>query len=123
MGDETFESQTLSILDAIRADVAEGNIKLESIETKVAQLDRTIRGSNGDKGLVTEVAILQTQLVAHVGEDSHADEKINKDKDPSKYITWNWFVDKGVMPVVIAALVWVLLEVLPNILVLLAGGG
>ena len=123
MGNGDFESQTLSILDAIRADVAEGNIKLEGIEKKVSELDRTIRGSNGDKGLVTDVAVMQSLLAAHVGEASHADEKIKKDKDPSKYITWNWFVDKGVMPVVITALIWILLEVLPNIIVLLANGG
>ena len=116
MGNGDFEVQTLSILDAIRDDVAAGNAKLDDIESKVAGLDRTLRGSNGDKGLVTEVAVLESILADHVGEDSHADEKIRKDKDPSKYITWNWFVDKGVMPVIIAAVVWLLLEVLPNVL-------
>lgn len=115
MGNGDFEEQTLSILDAIRVDVAEGNVKLENIENKVAGLDRTIRGSNGNKGLVTEVAVLESILSDHVGEDSHADEKIKKDKDPSKYITWNWIVDKGVMPVIIASVVWLLLEVLPNV--------
>ena len=124
MGDGALDTQTLSILDAIQRDIAGGNAKLESIESKVDGLDRTLRGSNGDKGLVTEVAVLSTRLAEHIGESSHADEKSNKGKeDPTKYVTWKWFVDKGVMPVIIAALVWILLEVLPNIISHLANGG
>ncbi|MCK5613032.1 hypothetical protein KAR91_64765 [Candidatus Pacearchaeota archaeon] len=123
MGDGEFDEEVLGILGAIRADVAEGNIKLGSIETKVNELDRTIRGSNGNRGLVTEVAVLQSQIADHVGEDSHADAKIKADKDPGKYITWNWFVDKGVMPVVIASLIWFLLTVLPNLLTMAASVG
>ena len=119
MGNGNFEEQTLSLLDAIRDDVAESNVKLVSIETKVKELDRTIRGSNGNKGLVAEVAVLQSKIMDCVSEDSRADDT-KEDKDSGKYITWNWFVDKGVMPVIIAAIVWFLLQVLPNLLTLIA---
>lgn len=115
MGNE-FEEKTLSILDAIQDDIAEGNLKLENIEDKVQELDRTIRGSNGNRGLVTEVAVLQAQVADHVGEDSHEDAKIKEGKDPSKYITWSWLVDKGVMPILVAFTVWFLLQVLPNLM-------
>ena len=136
MGNQGFEGQTLTILEAIQTDVSATKQdmvalkkdvqvnceKLDTIDNKIGELDRTLRGSNGDKGLVAEVAILQSKFEAHV---ETADKKNNNSKKPedknNSPITASWLLEKGLMPIIIAFLVWLFLDVVPNLITHLSG--
>lgn len=120
-GEETI----ISLLEAIRDDIKDNNEEIAELGDKVAELDRTIRGSNGDKGLVTELAVLQSKVDTHISEPSHADAHAKVEASSSqdiadaldpKYVQWSWLRDKALMPIVIAFLVWFLLDILPTIL-------
>lgn len=120
-GEETI----ISLLEAIRDDIKDNNEEIAELGDKVAELDRTIRGSNGDKGLVTELAVLQSKVDTHISEPSHADAHAKVETSSSqdiadaldpKYVQWSWLRDKALMPIVIAFLVWFLLDILPTIL-------
>jgi len=130
MGNQGFEGQTLTILEAIQAEVSatKQNIavlskdvqtnceKLDSIELKIGELDRTLRGSNGDKGLVAEVAILQSRLESHFEDTKGPPNGAEPKKDKEGPLTASWLLEKGLMPIVIAFLVWLFLDVIPNLI-------
>lgn len=123
MGNGEFEQETISLLEAIREDIQDNNQEISELGEKVAELDRTIRGSNGNQGIVTELAVLQSKVDTHVSEPSHKDAQSKgvdstelADAIDPKYVQWSWLRDKALMPIVIAFLVWFLLDILPTIL-------
>jgi hypothetical protein len=137
MGNQGFEGQTLTILEAIQNDVSATKQdmvalkkdvqvnceKLDTIDNKIGELDRTLRGSNGDKGLIAEVAILQSRFESHVevsGTTTKNGNGAKKNGDEGK-ITASWLLEKGLMPIIIAFLVWLFLDVVPNLITHLAG--
>ena len=118
-----FEDRALEILGEIRNESVATNTKLRTIEKKVAEIDRTIRGSNGNKGLVTDLAIMQTQLEDHLKECEEGDKQSGEEKGSgNKYLTTDWLVNKAFMPILIAVVLWFLLEVGPKLIGALSNG-
>lgn len=58
---------------------------------------RTLRGNNGNVGLVGQVAMLQQSFAAHCEATRKAEEESEK-----KNVTWWWILDKLATPAMLA---------------------
>lgn len=130
-----IETEVKSInakLDTILYGQATTDTRLKSVEENVKELNRTVRGSNGDKGLVAEVYLLTKRIEEFVASASKEREEVKeerrldriesqeKDRESKRendddFITWKWLIEKAGMPVAIAFILWLLLTVLPKL--------
>ena len=87
--------------------------RLKPLESKVDEIYRTLRGSDGVNGLITRVAILEKNKKSEdQGGDGEGDADIDNRKNA---VTFKWIVERFGMPLFVAILLWVLLTFFPRV--------
>lgn len=109
---------------------AELKILIENLTKDVSMCSRTLRGSNGDTGLVTAVTVISDRLgslekkvgmleLKITNDLIHALREYSEEKPVAKFGSWEWFTEKAAMPISVAVIVslmtWFLTKVLPQI--------
>lgn len=108
-----------SKIDDLTKGQANLDARMETVEESVNDLVKTVRGSDGSNGLVTEVAVIRAKLEssliiqnAHEQSTAQVEEKskvVDKDR-----VTWSYLIDKLIFPIGVSGLLWFLLTVLPK---------
>lgn len=101
--------QAVSAIDGLTNRLVSVEAQLHNVNETVADLNRTVRGSNGYPGLVTEVALLKDTI------NNCTDAEEKKEKPPANGLSWQWVVEKFMMPVTVAIILWVALTFLPEV--------
>lgn len=108
--------------------------RLSAVEERTKSLDRAVRGNNGDKGLVTQVALIQAAVDRMESDlydinngNGNSKKKSKKDKEEDEEgngvsVTWSWVRDKLSAPIIIAVILWLLTVILPQVLVHIGDG-
>lgn len=102
--------QAVSAIDGLTSRLYSVEGQLRNVSETVTDLNRTVRGSNGYPGLVTEVALIKDAVTDCNGGDEKKEKSGLKDD-----ISWQWLVEKAFMPVVVALILWVALTFLPEV--------
>lgn len=103
---------------------------IEELAKDVELCSRTLRGTNGQPGIVTAVAVIATKLdglserMAAIegfikNDIQHVIADVSGKKPNAKFASWEWFVEKALLPLLIGGGVgitlWLLTGVLPNL--------
>lgn len=110
-------NQVLIRLEDVQTKQSSMSRQLDSTSEQVTELYRTLRGSNGHPGIVTEVALLREKINAMSGNDAKSDREM--EKADSNKITYSWFIEKVIFPVitpaVVAVIIYLLFNVVPHV--------
>jgi hypothetical protein len=101
---------------------------LNQVKEMAEENNRTLRGSNGNQGLVSEVHVLAQSMENCLaalncqvdGRDGNSG--TGKDED-NKPLTFRYLFDKLAVPVVVAVSTWLLVDILPQIIAHLSAAG
>lgn len=108
-------NQVLIRLEDVQTKQSSMSRQLDSTSEQVTELYRTLRGSNGHPGIVTEVALLREKINAMSASSSKPD----TDTSDSNKITYSWLIEKVIFPVItpaiVALIIYVLFDVVPYV--------
>ncbi len=123
------ETESMSIPEQFQLYIAPMQQLLESLKDTVLQADRALRGNNGTVGVIARVTSLE-EAVERLGRSvDELIEKVDKvlekqEKDTAKTekadtIDFKWVVEKFALPIGITLLTYFMIQIVPQILILL----
>lgn len=117
----TSNADLMKTLQTIVADGAERGQQLDHIAIRVDENYRTLRGHNGEPGLVADMNQMKSDMdeVKKICKENGVKVK-PEPEHKSGVLTFEWLVNKALLPVAIGALMYVVLDLLPKLVEALA---